>query len=247
MGKGTVCEPVRETRAALGPRTSAGEREAARWPLRRSFGGLRGRLLATLSTGALVVLAAGCAPAPPKDQGDICAVLDQEPDWYDYARNSAKKWGTPIHIQMAFVRHESSYRSRAKPPRKKLWFIPLGRPSSAKGYAQAQDPVWKEYQAERGSLFRSRADMEDALDFIGWYNHKTWRELGISRSDARNLYLAYHEGRGGYRRGTWKKKPGVQRTAARVAETARRYRAQLARCESRYHCHAWYQVWPLCR
>ena len=42
-----------------------------------------------------------------------------------------------------------------------------GRPSSAKGYAQAQDPVWNEYQAERGRLFRSRSDMEDALDFIG--------------------------------------------------------------------------------
>ena len=56
-------------------------------------------------------------------------------------------------------------------PRKKIWFIPLGRPSSAKGYAQAQDPVWGEYQKERGRLFRSRGDMEDALDFIGWYSH----------------------------------------------------------------------------
>ena len=148
---------------------------------------------------------------------------------------------------MAFVRHESSYRSRAKPPRKKLWFIPLGRPSSAKGYAQALDPVWGEYQKERGRLFRTRSDMGDALDFIGWYNHKTWKELGISRSDARNLYLAYHEGRGGYRRGTWKKKPGVQRTAARVAETAARYRSQLARCDRRFRCDSWYQVWPFCR
>ena len=29
-----------------------------------------------------------------------------------------------------------------------------------------------EYQEERGGLFRSRSDMEDALDFIGWYNHR---------------------------------------------------------------------------
>lgn len=125
--------------------------------------------------------------------------------------------------------------------------IPLGRASSAKGYAQAQDPVWGEYQEERGRLFKSRSDMEDALDFIGWYNHKTWRELGIPRTDAYNLYLAYHEGKGGYRRGTWKKKPGVQRTAARVRDTAQQYESQLARCESHLRCDSWYQVWPLCR
>ena len=233
--------------APPGRRTSFGGRKASRRWLHRASAGAGGRLFTGLLAGVVAVLAAGCASAPPKDQADICAVFEQEPDWYDHARKSAKKWGTPIHVQMSFVRHESSYRSRAKPPRRKLWFIPLGRPSSAKGYAQAQDPVWGEYQEERGRLFRTRSDMGDALDFIGWYNHKTWKELGISRSDARNLYLAYHEGRGGYRRGTWKRKPGVQRTAARVAETAARYEAQLARCESRFRCRAWYKVWPFCR
>ena len=62
---------------------------------------------------AVAVLVAGCASAPPTRQADICAVFDQHPDWYDYARGSAKKWGTPVHIQMAFVKHESSYRSDA--------------------------------------------------------------------------------------------------------------------------------------
>ena len=196
---------------------------------------------------ALALLATGCwTPTPPTQQSDICEVFEQYPDWYDYARDSAERWGTPIPVQMAFVRHESSYRGDARPPRKWFLFIPLGRASSAKGYAQAQDPVWGEYQDERGWLFRSRGDMEDALDFIGWYNHKTWRGLGIPRNDAYRLYLAYHEGRGGYRRGTWKDKPEVRRTAERVAETARRYQAQLARCEARFRCDSWYQLWPFC-
>ena len=194
----------------------------------------------------LALLVAGCAKPTPQGQSDICTVFDQFPKWYDHARDSAEEWGTPIHIQMAFVRHESSFRSHAKPPMEWFWFIPLGRPSSAKGYAQAQDPAWGDYEAERGRLFRSRSDMEDALDFIGWYNHKTHRELGISRRDAYNLYLAYHEGRGGYRRGTWKKKPAVQQTAKRVAATASQYEAQLARCESHFRCDAWYQIWPFC-
>ena len=137
-----------------------------------------GAALAAVLVGAT----AGCATTPPpKRQDNLCEIFEQYLDWYDHARASAVEWGTPIHILMAFVRHESSYRSHAKPPRRWFLFIPLGRPSSAKGYAQAQDPVWGEYQAERGRLFRSRSDMEDALDFIGWYNYKTWRALKISR------------------------------------------------------------------
>ena len=227
------------TVSGSGRSVPGGPRERRRAPLQRQT--------AAWLAGALAVVAAGCAKAPPTSQEDICEVFEQEPDWYDDARKSARKWGTPVHVLMAFVKHESSYRARAKPPRKKFLFIPLWRPSSAKGYAQAQNPVWDEYEDERGRFLRSRSDMQDALDFIGWYNHKTWKELGISRSDARNLYLAYHEGRGGYRRGTWKKKQAVRNTAEKVARTAARYGSQLARCESRFRCDAWYQVWPFCR
>ncbi len=194
-----------------------------------------------------VLFVGGCVTRTPTRQGDICAIFNQQPDWYDYARASEKRWGTPVHVLMAFVKKESSFQARARPPMRWLLFIPIGRASSARGYAQPLSPTWKEYTAERGRFFRSRSDMEDALDFIGWYNDKTRRELGISLHDAHRLYLAYHEGRGGYRRGTWRKKPAVRRAAGRVAATARRYKAQLVRCESRFQCDAWYQVWPFCR
>ena len=195
----------------------------------------------------LALVVAGCSSSPPERQQDLCAVFEQHPDWYDYARDAANEWGTPIHVLMAFVHHESSYRSDARTARTYvLWFIPWGRVSSAEGYAQALDATWEEYEADRGSLLRSRGDMEDALDFIGWYNNKSWRELGIPKYDARRLYLAYHEGRGGYRRGTWRNKPELQRIASRVAETARQYQAQLRRCEEDFQCDSWYQVWPIC-
>ena len=193
-----------------------------------------------------ITLVAGCASNPPKRQQDLCAVFDQHPSWYDYAHDAEKRWGTPKQILMAFVRQESSYRENAKPPFEWFLFIPLGRPSSAKGYAQIQDPAWKEYKAERGGLFRSRGDMEDALDFIGWYNDKTHRALGISKWNARDLYLAYHEGRGGYKRGTYRSKPRLLETADRVAATASDYGAQIRRCESRFRCRKWYQFWPFC-
>ena len=99
---------------------------------------------------ALVLFAlAGCATTPPKQQSNLCAVFKQYPDWYDYARASQQKWGIPIQIQMAFVRHESSYREDARPPFEWFLFIPLGRPSSARGYAQVQDPAWQDYKRQR--------------------------------------------------------------------------------------------------
>jgi hypothetical protein len=196
--------------------------------------------------GLLCLFLSGCASAPPKQQQNICAVFDQNPAWYDYARQSQQTWGTPIQTQMAFVRHESSYRENAKPPMKWFLFIPLGRPSSATGYAQAQDPVWKEYEADRGRLFRSRDDMEDALDFIGWYNHKSHQQLGLSKWNTRDLYLAYHEGRGGYKRGSYKKKPKLRKIADKVQHTADEYGVQLKQCEARFQCRKWYQFWPFC-
>lgn len=195
---------------------------------------------------AALCLAAGCTSTPPKHQQNICSVFADYPQWYDYAQKSEDTWGTPKQILMAFVRQESSYRENAKPPYKWFGFIPLGRQSSAKGYAQIQDPVWQEYRDERGSLFKSRGDMEDSLDFIGWYNHKTHQQLGLSKWDARELYLAYHEGRGGYQRGSHKKKPKLLQVADKVARTAQAYAAQLKECDGRFRCRRWYQVWPFC-
>ena len=185
---------------------------------------------------------AGCAASPPKQQSNICSVFEEQPKWYDYAKASEDRWGTPTHILMAFVRQESSYQHNAKPPYDWFLFIPLGRKSSAVGYAQVLDPTWDRYTDETGGFLKSRRDMRDALDFIGWYNDKSARELGISKWDPKNLYLAYHEGQGGYRRGSYKKKPQLIRVANKVDWQAREYGAQLRGCESRFKCRKWYQV-----
>ena len=125
------------------------------------------RLWASL---CFVLFLSGCAtfaPNPPQDQTNVCEIFREQPSWYDYAQESEEKWGTPIATQMSFIQQESSFRSHIRPDRKYyLGFIPGPRPSSAKGYAQAQDPVWGEYEDQAGSLFARRTHMKHATDFI---------------------------------------------------------------------------------
>jgi hypothetical protein len=179
-----------------------------------------------------VVALAGCTSAPPGSPDDVCAIFEERPGWYRHARAAEREWGVPIHVAMAFVHKESSYVSDARPPRSRLlWVIPWTRPSSAYGYAQATSEAWQDYQDDRGRFLADRADFDDAIDFIGWYNARSARHLGIGRGDAYHLYLAYHEGLTGFRRGAWKGKPSVQSYARRVAERADSYQRQLVRCE----------------
>ncbi len=179
----------------------------------------------------LYIVLAGCANTPPKVIDDLCLVFDEKPRWLKKARKSEKKWGTPVHVQMAIMRQESAFRFDARPERKKiLGFIPGRRKSSAYGYAQAKSDTWEWYKRSTGNRGADRDDFGDAIDFIGWYTNLSQRKLGISKWDAKNQYLAYHEGHGGYQRGTWKSKSWLMQVASTVDATARRYSAQLRSC-----------------
>ncbi|NIR58388.1 MAG: hypothetical protein GWO02_02145 [Gammaproteobacteria bacterium] len=184
---------------------------------------------------------AGCA-TPPRNIDDACAIFEEKGGWYDDATDAYEKWGVPVHVQLAILRQESRFIHDAKPPRRKLlWVIPWTRRSSAYGYAQAKDGTWDWYRAKTGNGGADRDDFEDAADFIGWYGNMTYRLNGISRWDAYNQYLAYHEGHGGYRRGAYKRKPKVRAVARKVADNAARYYQQIRRCEDDLEGPWW---WP---
>lgn len=189
------------------------------------------RLLLALLIITLIVIS-GCQQTPPKSVDDLCAVFDEKPRWYKKARKSQKKWGTPLHVQMAIMRQESGFRFDARPARKKiLGFIPGRRKSSAYGFAQVKNDTWDWYRRSTGNRGADRDDFADAIDFIGWYTNLSQRKLGISKWDAKNQYLAYHEGHGGYQRKTWRAKPWLMQVANKVEATARRYSAQLKACD----------------
>lgn len=183
-------------------------------------------------TALLIALVlSGCSTYRPTNTENICEIFRGEPDWYEYAVDANDEWGTPIWVMMAIMHQESRFRHNVRAPRDYLLgFIPWGYKSSAYGFAQAKDEVWGEFQAEYDSG-ADRDDFEDAIHFIGWYTHKTQRRLNISKWDAYNQYLAYHEGRGGYSRGSYKKKPWLIKVANKVKNKAAMFNQQLKSCK----------------
>ncbi|MEM1397071.1 MAG: hypothetical protein AAGH38_06435 [Pseudomonadota bacterium] len=200
---------------------------------RRDFVSGRWRLLLTAFSVVTVGLA-GCATQPPDNPNNICAIFDQHRSWYRATRKSQYKWGTPKTLQMAIIRHESGYDDDAKPPRKKFLFIfPGKRISSAAGYAQALDLTWQTYIAATGNRGADRDNFKDASDFVGWYARETASRNGVPVTDAYRQYLAYHEGWGGFARGSFRSKPSVMAAARNVAAQEARYEQQLRTCEKR--------------
>jgi hypothetical protein len=68
---------------------------------------------------------------------------------------------------------------------------------------------------------------------MGWYMNTTRKRNNISLTDARNQYLAYHEGQTGYARGSYNNKAWLVRVAGEVGSRANMYQSQLANCRTR--------------
>jgi len=180
---------------------------------------------------ALAALIPACASLPPNNTNDLCQIFREKDDWYQASLAASQRWGVPIAVQMSIMHQESRFVSDAQPPRPTiLGFIPWFRSSSAYGYPQAKDETWSDYQRQSGNYWADREDFADSCDFVAWYCATTHRVLNIPTSDARNLYLAYHEGLTGYRRGTYLAKSWLLSTAQKVDQRAWRYDKQLAAC-----------------
>jgi hypothetical protein len=182
----------------------------------------------------MLSLLSACASYRPTNTDNICDIFLGETDWYEAARDAQHKWGTPIYVMMAIMHQESRFIGDAAPERDWfLGFIPLGRKSSAYGYAQAKDEVWGEYTEQADNSGGDRDDFEDAIDFIGWYTDGTSRRLKLSKWDTYGQYLAYHEGRGGYKRKTYAKKAWLIKVAKKVKARAIKYNSQLKTCQAK--------------
>ncbi|MFD2739703.1 lytic transglycosylase [Sulfitobacter aestuarii] len=191
----------------------------------------------TLRALIIVLLVASCgggqSPAP-RELDNACLILKERPDYRRAFRATERKWGVPVHVQMATIHQESKFVSNARTPFKYvLGVIPMGRQSSAFGYSQALDGTWKEYLERTNRRSAKRDRIKDATDFMGWYMNQSRDRNGIPLYDARNQYLAYHEGHTGYSRQSYNSKAWLVAVAGKVDARARMYEAQIAGCRLR--------------
>ncbi|MGX9352863.1 transglycosylase SLT domain-containing protein [Shimia sp. W99] len=189
------------------------------------------RLLRALVILVLVASCGGGDKTPPRNMENACSILQERKHFKRAFKATQRKWGVPINVQMAILYQESKFVSNARTPNKYvLGVLPMGRQSSAYGYAQALDATWDHYRQSTGNRSAKRTNIRDATDFMGWYMNQTKERNGVALSDARGQYLAYHEGHTGYNRGTYKNKSWLLRVADQVDDRSRRYRHQLEKC-----------------
>tara|TARA_B100000674_G_scaffold146744_1_gene116144 strand:+ start:543 stop:1151 length:609 start_codon:yes stop_codon:yes gene_type:complete len=178
----------------------------------------------------LILAISSCVSSPPEKPDNICEIFEEKRGWYKAALESEKKWKLAPNILMAFIYQESSFQANIKPERTKLLgTIPWRRPSSSVGYSQALKNTWQDYKDETGNMWARRSSFYDSADFIGWYANKGF-ERGLSKTDARSLYLAYHEGYGGFEKKTYRKKQWLIRVADRVQARSDTYHKQYRGC-----------------
>ncbi|MEH6644515.1 transglycosylase SLT domain-containing protein [Sulfitobacter sp.] len=185
----------------------------------------------------LVLLLASCGGSssnPPRDLDNACTILKQRPEYHRAFKAVERKWGVPIHVQMATIHQESKFVGDARTPfRYVLGVIPMGRQSSAYGYSQALDATWGEYLSAERRMGAKRNRIKDATDFMGWYMNISRQRNGIPLTDARNQYLAYHEGHTGFNRASYNSKPWLVGVASKVEARSLMYRDQIAGCRLR--------------
>ena len=186
-----------------------------------------------VTAACVSMILSGCIATQPNDIDNICSMFDEKRNWYNSAQSAEKRWGIPIAVNMAVIYQESSFKARAKPERSKiLWVLPGRRSSSAYGYAQALDSTWDDYKKISGNKRASRSNFNDAIDFVSWYNSNSRRINKIAPFDAKNFYLAYHEGNTGFARQSYNDKDWLINAADRVQFNAERFNSQLKSCEN---------------
>jgi len=184
----------------------------------------------------LVLIAAcgGSESRAPSQLDNACAIVAQRPAYLRAMNRAEEKWGAPVPVVMAMIYQESKFRATARTSvQYSLGVIPMGRQSSAYGYAQALDATWAEYQKKTGRQGAKRDQIADATDFMGWYMSLTQERNGIAMTDTRNQYLAYHEGHTGFSRESYNTKSWLLRIAGEIADRAIMYDAQLRACGRR--------------
>lgn len=168
----------------------------------------------------------------PDNIDNACHILKENKGWNRTLHFIERDWGIEPHVILSVMYQESSFNHRARPVSGRRWFFFNRYKSTARGYSQALDGTWNEYKEQNNKgRFTRRSSFSDSADFMGWYMNRTHRQTRIKKDDTYNLYLAYHEGNGGWTRKTYSQKPWLIETSKRVDQRANRFRDEIQNCD----------------
>lgn len=178
-------------------------------------------LVLRLATLLLAITLCACRPreaaAPPAPAPNAtCALLASHPSWTQALAHAERRWGAPPYLLLAFIRQESNFRRDARSPKTRGPY----------GYPQAVARTWETYRQALRRPHADRNDFADAVDFVGWYAHRTRERTGAEYLNVTAHYFAYSRGPAASGPPT----VAARRNAAKVAAFARRYAIDLRAC-----------------
>ncbi|MGB0903888.1 MAG: lytic transglycosylase, partial [Mangrovicoccus sp.] len=66
-----------------------------------------------LALGLCIFLAAcGGSKAPPSNLDNACSIVAQRPSFLRAMKRTERRWGAPVHVQMAFFHQESRFNGK---------------------------------------------------------------------------------------------------------------------------------------
>jgi hypothetical protein len=163
---------------------------------------------------------------------NICHIMERRPSWDGELKNIEEKYNVSKFTILAFINQESSFKSDAKPPFKKIWrFIPTwNRQSSSYGYSQAINSSWDLFQMQTKNKESYRDNFYDSAEFIAWYLKKSNLINKIDLNDTFNLYLSYHEGWTGYNKKSYLKKTQLINISNKIIKIKNKYKSDYNNC-----------------
>ena len=133
----------------------------------------------------------------------------------------------PYVLMSLFIKNLVSGRCKTR-KRKIIWFCTLVKTIFSCWLFSSTKGDLSDYKDETGNTRANRKNLMTA-DFIGWYASKGYYQ-GFDQTDARSLYLAYHEGYGGFKKKSYRQKQWLINVADRVQARSTKYQKQYWGC-----------------
>lgn len=175
----------------------------------------------TLTVVLISFALVGCFGSGAKHvEPDICELLDENDEWLKPLANAQANYGTPVSLTLALLEQ------------------PLSEFDKAHVLPRTAD--WDEYRVRTENWAASPRNIEDAVDFIGWFSQESIKRNKLSWSNVSAHYLSYRLGHGGYHRYDAEKYPELKMKADKIQQQSHKWQQSLKRCQLQWRDESWF-------